>query len=79
MKVVEVVWDDAWVDTSEITVKKAKTIKPIRTISVGFLVAENEHGIVMATDTYKGDKKNARVYNHIPWGMVVSYTEYVDA
>ena len=78
MKTVEVIWDDAHVSTGETTVKKAEKIKPIRTSTVGYLVAENNEGIVMASDTYPRDKKTGRVINFIPWGMIVEYWEYSD-
>jgi len=76
MKVCEVIWDDAWCSTSEISLKKAQKAKPIRTRTVGQVICENEYGIVMVSDTYK-DKKSGRSPNLIPWGMVVEYWEYV--
>ena len=79
MITVEVIWDDAHVTTSEMSVKKAQKQKPVRTTTVAFLVAENEHGVVLATDSYPDDPKNVKIVNFIPWGCVVDYWEYVDA
>ena len=76
MKIVEVHWQDAWVDTDEISINAALKKKPILTISVGHLIAENEHGIIMVTDTYPKSPKKGRVTNLIPWGMVTDYYEY---
>ena len=78
MKTVEVIWDDAHVSTGETTVKKAQKVKPIRTSTVGYLVADNDDGLVIATDTYPKDKKTARIINFIPHGMIVEYWEYSD-
>jgi len=78
MKIVEVHWDDAWVDTDEISVKQALTKKPIRTITVGQLIAENDDGIVIVVDSYPKSPKKGRVTNMIPWSMVVYYYEYQD-
>ena len=78
MKVVEVHWDDAWVDTDEVSVKSALTKKPVRTISIGQLIAENDEGIVMVVDSYPKSKKKGRVLNFIPWQMITAYYEYED-
>lgn len=77
MRIVEVVWDDAWVDDSEVSVKKAKNHKAIRTRTVGCLIADNEHGLTIATDTYEKDKKTVKIVNFIPHGMIIEWWEYV--
>lgn len=76
MRVVEVIWDDAHVSTSEMSIKKAEKVKPIRTHTVAFLLAENDEGITLATDTYPSSPKVGKIINHIPWGMVVNWYEY---
>ena len=78
MKIVEVHWNDAWVSTSSITIKKALEKKPIKTITVGHLIAENDDGIVMVLDIYPNDPKEGRVVNFVPWEMVTAYYEYKD-
>ena len=79
MRVFEVEWDDAWVETGDFSVKRAQKCKPIRTTTIGYLVSENEWGITLATDIYEKDKKNVKIINHIGWGMIVDYWEYEDA
>ena len=79
MKVFEVVWGDAHVSTSDVSIKKAKTTKPIMTVTIGFLVAENDDGIVLAMDMWPKDPKSVKVHTFIPWGMVEEYYEWVDA
>jgi len=59
-------------------IKKAEKSKPIRTRTIGYLISENDHGITLATDTYEKDKKNVKIVNHIPWGMVVEYWKLHD-
>ena len=78
MKVVEVIWEDAHVTTSDMSVKEAKKQKPVLTTTVAFLVAENEHGVVLATDSYPKDPKNVKIINFIPWGCVTDYYEFED-
>ena len=75
MKIVEVHWDDAHVDTGSTTISKAAKVKPIRTITVAYLVAENEHGVVLAADIYPETPKDAAIINFVPWGMIVEYWE----
>lgn len=78
MKIVEVYWNDAWVDTDEISVKQALRKKPILTVTVGQLLAENDDGLVIVVDSYPKSKTKGRVPNFIPWEMVTEYYEYKD-
>ncbi len=78
MKTVEVTWLDAHVTTSDMSVKKAQRQKPVRTITVGYLVAENEHGVILAADIYPDDPKNVKIVNFIPWGVIDEYYQYED-
>jgi len=78
VKVVEVHWDDAHVTTSDMSIKKAQKQKSVRTITVAHLVAENEHGVVLATDIYPDDAKNVKIVNFIPWGIITDYFIYED-
>jgi hypothetical protein len=78
MRIVEVHWLDAWVSTGDMSTKQALKAKPIATITVGQLLAENNEGIVMVSDTYPKSPKKGKVPNLIPWGMVSEYYEYID-
>jgi len=77
-KIVEVSWLDAHVSTEEMSVKKAQRQKPVLTTTIASLVAENKHGVVLATDTYPEDPKNVKIVNFIPWGVIEEYWEFVD-
>ena len=74
MKVVEVTWGDAFVSTSDISEKKARSTTPVIRTTVGFLVAENDDGIVIAMDAYEEGKFNT--YTLVPWGWIKEYWEY---
>ena len=76
MKVVEITWDDAWVESGDMSIKRAIKSKPIRTKTVGYLVADTEHGLTVATDIYLKDKKSVKIVNFIPHGMIVEWVEY---
>jgi hypothetical protein len=70
-KVVRIDWGDAFIETSDFSTKEGKTTKPVMRSTVGFLVAKNQHGYVLATDKYaqKADGEfAARMF--IPTGMV---------
>jgi hypothetical protein len=76
MIVVEVTWSDAWVESGDMSVKQAKKSKPILTKTVGYMVANSKYGITVATDIYPKDKKNVKIVNFIPHGMIVEWHEY---
>ena len=76
MNVVEVWWDDAHVTTSDMSIKKAQRQKAVRTVTVAYLVSENAHGVVLATDIYPDDAKNVKIVNFIPWGIITDYYTY---
>ena len=76
MKVVEVVWGDAWVDTGDISIKKATNLKPIKRSTVGYLVAENKECVVVCSDRYDKQKKTINTYMVIPWGWIYEYYEH---
>lgn len=75
-KVVEVVWGDAWIDTKDISVKRAEKLKPVKRRTVGYLIAENEDGIVLSTDSYDDEPDTVNGPMFIPHGMVIEYWEY---
>ena len=73
MKIAEVVWGDAWIDTDDISIKKAAKLKPIKRSTVGYLVAENKECIVLSTDYFHKDKKQVSAPMIIPWGWILEY------
>lgn len=76
MKVVEVLWGDAWIKTCDMSVKKARDAKPVMRTTVGFLVAENNQGLVLCTDKYEHEPDTINAPMFIPWGWIESYWVY---
>ena len=76
MQVVEVIWDDAHVTTGAATLKSAKKIKPIRTHTIGYLMADTDEGIVVASDIYPKQPKSGGIINFIPHGMIVEWWDF---
>jgi hypothetical protein len=73
--VVEVSWEDAFIDTKDLSLKKAKKLKPIRRSTIGYLIADKDDCIVLATDRFHKEKEcNAPMV--IPKGMILEYWEY---
>jgi len=77
VRVVECTWWDAWISTSDLSIKKAKKLKPVKRSTVGYLVADCDDWIVLSTDRFhKGKEISAPMV--IPKGMILEYYEYVD-
>ena len=75
MKVVEIVWHDAWIDVNDLTIKKACKLKPVKRSTVGYLVKEKKNCYVLSTDRFYKEKEISAPMV-IPKGMVLEYLEY---
>ena len=73
---VEVKWDDAWTDFQDVEVSRAKNLKPIPRTTVGWLVAENDHCVVLCTDYYDKDESVINTPIIIPSGMITQLYKY---
>ena len=76
MKVVEVKWGDAWVDTDDFSLTDAKKLKPIVRSTIGFLITENKEVVVLCTDFYEKEKKIINTPMIIPRDMILDYWIY---
>ena len=76
MKVVEVKWGDAWVDTDDFSLTDAKKLKPIVRSTIGFLITENKEVVVLCTDFYEKEKKIINTPMVIPKDMIIDYWVY---
>lgn len=76
-KIVVVVWDDAHCNLDSASDDDLAKTEPCRTRSVGWLVAENQHGVVIAMDRwdFKPFTKDSGNYAFIPHGMIVETKE----
>ena len=80
MKIALIHWSDAWIDTVDLEVSQAKNQKAVKRSTVGYLVSQNEEGVLLATDRYEGGKEvNSPMF--IPWGMIAEFEilEIIDA
>ena len=76
MKVVEVEWLDAHSGTHETTLDRAKSNKPVITRTVGYLLAENDHGITLISDYWPGDPDKGAIEHFVGWGMISQWWIY---
>lgn len=77
MKVVECLWEDAFIDTSDMKLKKARKLRPVVRSTIGYLVSDNKDCLILATDKFKkGNHISAPMV--IPKGMILEYWEYED-
>lgn len=67
-------WGDAFIETHDFDPKEAAGTEPIWRKTVGFLITENKHGYVLATDEYNDPKAGVAARMFVPHGMVRSVT-----
>jgi len=68
-KIVEVKWGDAFIDTEDFDEADAKKTEPVWRFTVGYLIAKNQHGYVLATDWYEKKEDGVAAKMFIPHGM----------
>ena len=76
MRIVEIKWGDAWVDTDDFTLVDAKKLEPVIRTTIGFLIAETDKAVVLCTDTYEKDNKKITTPMVIPIDMIEDYWIY---
>lgn len=69
-KVVVVEWGDAFIDSEDFNIEEAQGTEPVYRKTVGFFIAHNQYGIVLATDLYADPEDGAAGKLFIPNGMV---------
>ena len=67
-------WGDAFIDNEDFDPEDAASTEPVRRRTVGFLIAKNQHGYVLATDEYEEESDGVAAKMFIPHGMVISVT-----
>ena len=78
--IMQVEWEDAWIDTEDHLLEEAEKLKPVLRSSVGYLVADNENEIILSTDRYnsKHEKKYVNSVMVITKGMVTRKWDIID-
>jgi hypothetical protein len=76
VKIAEVKWGDAWIDTCDMPLIQAKKLKAIVRYTVGYLIADTADSIILCTDYFDKDKTMINAPMLIPKGMVIGYWLY---
>ena len=72
-------WGDAFIDNADFDPKDADQTTPVYRRTVGFLIAKNQHGWVLATDEYDAEEDGVAAKMFIPHGMVTKATKLTPA
>jgi len=75
VKIVCIEWGDAFIDTDDFDAEDAAKTEPVYRTTVGYFVARNQHGYVLATDKYRDPEDGVAAKMFIPNGMVIKVTE----
>lgn len=75
MKILAIEWGDAFIDVDDFKIEDALTVKPEYRTTVGFLIAKNQHGYILATDKYKDPEAGVSGKMFIPHGMITHIRE----
>jgi hypothetical protein len=68
-------WGDAFIDCDDFDQDEADETGPVMRCTVGYLIAKNQHGYILATDEYakKEDGYASRMF--VPLGMATKVTK----
>lgn len=72
LRVAVVHWQDAYIDTCDLTVDEACALEPLKRVTVGFLVEYNANAVVLCTDYYHDDGMYVHAPMVIPKSMIDS-------
>ena len=76
MDVVEVLWEDAWVDCKDYSISEMSALAPVKRRTVGYKIRETSQCIILATDLYEQDKTTVHTVMIIPWSAVLELWDY---
>ena len=74
--IAEILWEDAWIETKDFSIKDALTFKPVIRSTVGYLIKETEECVILATDLYEKEKDQANTPMIIPWSAILGFWEF---
>ena len=74
--IAEILWEDAWVEAKDFSIKEALTFKPVLRATVGYLIEETEECVILATDLYEKETDGANTPMIIPWSVILGYWEF---
>ena len=76
LPIAEILWEDAWVEVKDFSIKEAITFKPVLCSTVGYLIEETDECVILATDLYEKETGVANTPMIIPWSAILGYWEF---
>ena len=76
LPIAEILWEDAWVEVKDFSIKDALTFKPVLRSTVGYLIEETDECVILATDLYEKEIDVANTPMIIPWSAILGYWEF---
>lgn len=75
--IAEVIWEDAWVGTTDVSMKDATELVPVIRSTVGYVISkDNDDCLILATDLYQKDKSIINTPMVIPWEIIIDWWEF---
>ena len=75
--IAEVIWEDAWVGTTDVLMKDATELVPVIRSTVGYVISKDtDNCLILATDLYQKDKSMINTPMVIPWGVIIDWWEF---
>jgi hypothetical protein len=76
LPIAEILWEDAWMEVKDFSIKEALTFKPVLRSTVGYLIEETDECVILATDLYEKETDGANTPMIIPWSAILGYWEF---
>ena len=74
--VVEIEWLDVFSGVQEASIESAAKNKPILSRSIGYLIAENEHGLTLVSDQWPEHPGVGLIESFVPHCMIKQWWIY---
>lgn len=76
VSIVEVLWEDSWVESKDFSLKEISKLKPVLRSTVGYTVDCTDECLILKTDLYVADEKTINTPMVIPWSAVLAWWEF---
>ena len=75
--IAEVIWQDAWIESTDILIEKATEPVPVLRSTVGYVISKDtDDCLVLATDLYEEDQTKINTPMAIPWEVIIDWWEF---
>ena len=76
-QIAQVIWEDAWIDMKDVSIKDAVQPLPVLRSTVGYVISkDNEDCLVLSTDIYEQYSDIINTPMVIPWSAIIEWWEF---